>query len=134
MINYAELLRTELADDLTYGVLKINGKSHCVTLERPDLDNAPNFSCIPAGHYVCKRVNSPRFGITFEIVDVPDRSHILLHPGNVAADSRGCVLLGRHYGELRGDRAVLSSGKAFDRFMAAAEGVDEFPIYVKEAA
>ena len=47
------------------------------TLEEEDQGNRRNVSSIPAGTYIVKRVDSPRFGDTFEITGVPNRSHIL---------------------------------------------------------
>lgn len=131
MINQVELIRLETGDDGTFGVLRVDGKVHCVTLEPPDEDNRQNVSCVPEGEYVCRRIHSPRYGNTFEVADVPGRTHILFHPGNVVGDTRGCVLVGRQFGLLRGDRAVLNSGKTFDGFMALSEGIDEFRLTIE---
>ncbi len=133
MINKAELIRLEKSNEGTFGVLRLDGQVFCVTLEPPDEDNAVNISCIPQGEYVCRRVDSPRYGATFEIDGVPGRTHILLHPGNVSGDTRGCVLLGRHFGLLRGDRAVLNSGRTFADFMKRSNGAEVFPFTVNEA-
>jgi len=134
MIEQAELIRLEQGEEGTFGVLRIDGQVYCVTLEPPDKDNQANISCIPEGKYTCRRVQSPRYGNTFEVCDVPGRSHILLHPGNIVGDTKGCVLLGRHFGLLRGDRAVLNSGNTFAEFMKRTEGGDEFPFIVQEVA
>ncbi len=80
---------------------------------------------------MCRRVESPRFGYTYEVTAVPGRSHILLHPGNVVGDTQGCILLGRHFGLLRGDRAVLNSGQTFAGFMEECGGADSFPFIVE---
>lgn len=113
----ADIIRLETGAEGTFGVLRMDGRVFCVTLEPPDRDNRRNASCIPAGEYVCRRVESPRYGVTFEVTGVPGRSNILFHPGNVSGDTRGCVLLGNHFGLLRGDRGVLNSGRTFARFM-----------------
>ena len=105
MVEKVEIVRLEKGFDGTFGVLRLDGKVFCVTLELPDLDNEANISCIPAGAYTCRRVDSPAFGRTFEISDVPGRSHILFHAGNVADDTQGCVLLGRYFGLLEIGRA-----------------------------
>lgn len=131
MVESAELIRLETGADGTFGVLRLDGKVFCVTLEPPSLENAVNVSCIPVGQYRCRRVQSPRFGETFEVADVPGRTHILLHPGNVTDDTQGCVLLGRHFGLLRGDRAVLNSGRTFDDFMDRCHGAEEFVLTVE---
>jgi hypothetical protein len=132
MMNTVDLIRIEQSDDGTFGVLKIDGQAWCVTLEPPRGGNAKNISCIPSGRYVCRRIRSPRFGLTFEVTNVPGRTHILLHPGNVVADTQGCVLLGRHFGLLRGDRGVLKSGRTFQAFMDELDGVDEFLFIVED--
>ena len=128
------LIRLEKSDQGTFGVLKLDGAVFCVTLEPEDRNNAANVSCIPEGEYLARRVNSPRFGETFEITGVPDRSHILFHAGNVEGDTHGCVLLGRSYGRLRGDRAVLNSGDTFKAFLAAASEIDTFPVAVRDVS
>lgn len=133
MIERVELIRLEKSEEGTFGVLRLDGKVYCVTLEPPDKDNRENMSCIPAGQYGCRRTGSPRFGETFEIRDVPGRSHILFHPGNVQGDTKGCVLLGRHFGLLRGERAVLNSGRTFSEFMEQCEGGNVFSLTIKDA-
>lgn len=132
MVNQVELIRLETGDDGTFGVLRIDGRVHCVTLEPPDEDNRQNVSCIPEGRYLCRRVHSRRYGNTFEVADVPGRSHILFHPGNVVGDTRGCVLVGRQFGLLRGDRAVLNSGRTFERFMELCKGGDQFEFTIED--
>ena len=63
-------------------------------LERPWEDNAVRVSCIPTGTYKVSRWVSPSKGDCFAVQDVPDRTHILLHPGNGIGDSLGCLLPG----------------------------------------
>lgn len=132
MIESVDLMRVEQSEEGTFGVLRINGRAWCVTLEPPERGNAENISCIPPGRYECRRVRSPRFGHTFEVADVPGRSHILLHTGNLVADTQGCVLLGRHFGRLQDGRAVLNSGSTFKAFMEEMDGVDVFPFVVED--
>lgn len=132
MKNLVEVIRVEQGEEGTFGVLKLNGQAYCVTLEPPQRGNAQNISCIPAGEYHCKRVSSPRFGETFEIMDVPGRSHILFHAGNVVDDTSGCVLLGRHFGRLGDVRAVLDSGATFSDFLCQCKGDNDFPLVIRE--
>lgn len=110
------------------GVLHLNGRPIAVTLELAWRNNARNVSCIPLGRYRCVRTVSPRFGDTFAVVGVPDRSGIVFHAGNTAADTQGCILLGAAYGEPRanGMRTVVGSRVARDRFRRELEGVREF--------
>lgn len=132
MTDRVDLIRIEQGEDGTFGVLRLNGRAWCVTLEPPEHDNAKNISRIPRGEYVCRRVRSPRFGVVFEVTDVPGRTHILLHPGNMVSDTQGCVLLGRNFGKLQGGRAVLNSGSTFASFMEAMDGVDEFRFTIED--
>ena len=132
MIERVDIIRIEQGREGTFGVLRINGQAWCVTLEPPDYGNVENISCIPSGRYVCRKVESPRFGTTFEVVDVPGRSHILMHPGNLVEDTQGCVLLGRQFGLLHGNRGVLNSGRTFRDFMDYLRDVEEFPFIVED--
>ena len=59
------------------------------TLELPWLNNIRQESCIPAGTYNCERLNHPRFGHCWHVKDVPGRSEILFHAGNIASGQRG---------------------------------------------
>lgn len=102
-----------------------------LTLERPWLDNAVGISCIPSGNYVCRRVNSPRFGDTFEVTGVRGRLHILLHKGNVDDDSRGCILVGEEFSTWTdGTASIARSGAGFDEFRKRVEGEDAFELEI----
>lgn len=114
------------------GALRIGKKLFCATLEPATQDNIPNHSCIPPGQYVCKRYYSKKFGDTFEVKNVPNRTYILFHPGNTIHDTNGCIILGITWGQLAGDRAVLNSGKTFDLFMEQFNGLDKFILTIKE--
>lgn len=132
MEKKAELIRVEQGEEGTFGVLKLNGEAYCVTLEPPQRGNMQNISCIPTGTYRCKRIMSPRFGETYEVLNVPGRTNILFHSGNVVDDTSGCVLLGRHFGRLGASRAVLDSGRTFRDFLHQCDGNDEFPLVIRE--
>lgn len=121
MIPIVELIRLETSQEGTFGVLRIQKQIFCNTLEPPDRQNAPDISSIPAGAYVCHRVESDHFGETFEVIDVFGRSLIRFHPGNWVYQTEGCILLGESTGKLRGrkgeSRAILNSGSTFRAFM-----------------
>lgn len=112
----------------TDGHINHNIQKFC-TLELPWRDNRPRESCIPCGRYVCRRVCSPKFGDTFEICDVPNRSNILYHSGNYYKDTQGCVLLGDSANI--STESICDSKKAFQRFMGCLEGVEEFNLIVR---
>jgi hypothetical protein len=78
----------------TFGVLLIEGRLFCYTLERPFLYNIKNLSCIPIGIYDCSyHVGSSKSG--YLLKGVQDRSGIMIHVGNTIADTAGCILLGK---------------------------------------
>jgi hypothetical protein len=75
----------------------------CDTLELPWLDNKKRISCIPEGEYDVIKHVSPKFGECFWILDVPERSEILVHKGNYNRDTLGCVLVGKSLIDIDGD-------------------------------
>lgn len=129
-----KLIRVAYTPDGTFGVLNDDGVPFCLTLEREWNNNERGESCIPTGTYVCRRVQSPRFGDTFEVCDVPGRSHILFHKGNIEDDSHGCVITGEEYGKYKDKIAVLSSGKAYREFKQRTDGINEFELKIMDAS
>lgn len=114
---YVDLFRLEHTDHGIIGVLRVNKQVACYTLELPYIENKANISSIPQGFYNCGLTMSPKYGLTYEVLDVRNRSNILFHAGNTINDSRGCILLGNKVGELSGKRAVLNSRIAYKAFM-----------------
>ena len=125
------LIRISYTPHSAFGVLLDGIIPFCVTLERPWLENKRRISCIPHGIYMCYRVSSPKFGNTFEITEVPERSHILFHKGNLSDDTHGCVLLGERYDPLGEKNAILSSGKAFVEFKKRTKDMNNFTLRVE---
>ena len=129
-------------DDGTYGTLIVDDKLITLTLEESWLKNKQDESCIPEGSYICKRVISGRFGETFMVEEVPDRTNILFHWGNTEKDTKGCILLGLMTGQLytvdddSGDKewqpAILSSKIAFNKFMNLLIGEDFFALTIMD--
>lgn len=132
MESIVEITRLEEGEAGTFGVLRVNKRLECLTLEPQDRLNRQGVSSIPAQQYRCERVCSPRFGDTFAVYGVPGRDHILFHPGNVAEDTQGCIVLGSRVGSLRGRRGVLDSGAAFGRFMDLMHGQEAFHLTIAE--
>jgi len=127
-----ELILKRITDNgkVTFGVLIENNIPFCVTLENPWIDNKTDVSCIPVGTYICKRVNSPKYGNTFEITNVPNRTHVLLHSGNWARDTKGCILLAEQFEVLNGEPAVAQSKKGYTEFMNKVKDKDEFTLKI----
>jgi hypothetical protein len=132
MKTIIEIIRLEETEQGTIGVMKMAKEVFCYTLEPADRLNAPEASSIPAQQHVCRRVQSPKFGETFQVFYVPGRDHVLFHAGNTADDTLGCILLGSSVGKLKGNRAVLNSGETFKQFLAVLAGCDEFHLTIKE--
>ena len=116
----------------TYGVLINEGVPFALTLERPWLGNMPNVSCIPAGSYTAIRHTSPRFGETFLLTDVPGRSEILFHKGNIDDHSQGCILVGESFSHVLGEAGITRSAEAFRELMSIMEGRQAFQLDIEE--
>ena len=131
-MRQAKLTRVSSSESAgTFGVLVVDGFPICGTLEPRWKMNEPNISCIPAGQYRCRRVQSPTYGDTFEVTGVHGRSHILFHAGNWDHNTKGCILLGEQFGKLAGESALQCSRQAVDDFMAVVGSeCDEFLLTV----
>ena len=116
----------------TFGVLAINSEMFCLTLEPPSQENASNISSIPCQQYFCERYSSERYPSTYQVMNVPGRFNILFHSGNTKDDTAGCILCGETIGKLKHDRAILNSGRTFNRLMALMEPYDRFHLTIKE--
>lgn len=133
MVPSIELIRLENKHASgNFGVLRINKEVYCVTLEPPSMQNKSFVSAIPAGQYKCVKVDSPKYGKTYEVKNVPDRSHILFHAGNTSKDTAGCIILAQHYGKLMGNRAILNSGETFHKFLTILYPHQEFILTIIE--
>ena len=97
MINLL-LIRNTFSKKSTIGELFLNGERICDTLENSWQDNQRNISCIPEGVYPVRlrlpRESGTRDYIHLLVKDVKDRDYILIHIGNTAKDTSGCILVG----------------------------------------
>ncbi|SKA64109.1 DUF5675 family protein [Desulfobaculum bizertense] len=125
-----ELLRVENGADGCFGVLRKNGRILCLTLEPGWRENRVLISCIPEGTYAMTAHVSPRFGKCFALSGVPDRTEILIHPGNTAQDTQGCILPGLRLGILSGRRAVLMSRDALRALDAALKDCGQMTLRI----
>ena len=127
------LKRIASRDDGTYGVLLADGAPFAVTLERPWRDNRRGESCIPPGAYTCIRVQSPKFGPTWMVKDVPGRSEILFHAGNVFADSHGCILVAERFIVWQdGGCAIADSRVGIAELMSLTNGIVSFNLKIED--
>ena len=119
------LTRLESDQNQTLGVLQLFSGTEkyfeCKTLELPWKNNSPFVSCIPPGTYRARKHNSPKFGRSFHVLNVPDRSEILMHPGNYNRDTLGCILPGMAFKDIDGDglKDVKSSAIAIEHLWDA---------------
>ncbi len=94
------------------------------TVERPWLDNIPRWSCIPEGQYKCVPRPYYRGGYNaIHVTDVPNRSYILMHKGNIMHNVEGCIAVGTELGCMHDLWAVKNSGNAFGQLMRWAAKV-----------
>jgi len=123
----------------TFGVLLDGDTQFAVTVEPPWKDNTPFISCIPAGWYICERHQSPKYGDTFLITNVPKRTFIVFHKGNWGAphsleksDTEGCIVVAEQFENLDGVPAVRSSWKGFKEFLQRTNGINRFQFTIKD--
>ena len=103
------LKRIALRPTYTIGKLYIDGEYFCDTIEDPvvDIDKSGKFdgeekkvygeSAIPYGTYKVIMTVSPRFKrLLPRLLDVPHFEGILIHRGNTAIDSHGCIIVGKN--------------------------------------
>lgn len=124
-----KLVRKVYTDTGTKGLLYTAENSYpFYTMENPWLDNRKTDSCIPLGTYTCKPVNSPRFGKTIEVTDVPNRSHILFHAGNSPDDTDGCILIGLNGND--NNTMWISNSRAAMKIFLEQLGNEEFELEI----
>lgn len=124
------LTRSPSTDQGTFGLFKMEDGTEFHSLELPWRNNEHNLSCIPAGTYTCKWVQSPKHGECYLVTGVPDRQAIEIHSANFAGDVEkgyfsqllGCIALGTTVGLLevpgaiKQQMAVLQSKIAIAQF------------------
>lgn len=125
------LLKRHCTPDGNFGFLIGPGNiPFAVTLELPWEENKKGISAIPMGTYRCQRVQSPAFGNTFQVMDVPGRTHVLFHSGNTVADTKGCILVGHGFDLVHGKPGIVQSKKEFAEFLALQKGTDAFTLTI----
>jgi len=119
-----EVRREPSANACTLGSLYVDGQFECFTLEDVIREVAlqsvalwkiPGETAIPSGTYQVMVTMSDRFQRLLPLlVDVPGFVGVRIHSGNCAADTEGCILVGRR----RGTATVLESRLAFQALFA----------------
>ena len=134
------LKRIALRETYTIGKLYVDGVYFCDTLEDKvrdynkdgdllDKDEQKVFgeTAIPYGMYKVILNYSPRFKkILPRLLDVRHFEGILIHPGNTAKDTHGCILVGKNNQVGR----VNESKVTFDRLFAVLKQATEIFIEI----
>jgi len=114
-------------------------------MELPWRNNKKGLSCVPAGTYLVKIRKSPKFGFTYWVTNINGREFILIHGGNFAGDVTkgwksnvlGCIELGKRFGTIGNQRAILTSKPTVRKFKNHMQS-DDFMLTIignmKEAA
>lgn len=143
------LQRHALKAGYTIGRMEINGRYFCDTLEDTDRGlresmtedeiaalKVKGATAIPTGTYrIDMQTRSPRFGrVLPRLVSVKGFAGVLIHSGNTAADTEGCILVGenRERGKVLNSRATLERLLVFLR-AAQAEG-EEIELTITRSA
>jgi hypothetical protein len=124
------LTRQPSANGCTLGELAVDGDFQCFTLEdivRPV--KIKGMTAIPAGAYEVVVTFSERFKRPLPLLlNVPNFDGIRIHPGNTAADTEGCILVGAR----QTADSVQQSRVAFDAlFGKIAEAAQREKIFIQ---
>ena len=121
--------------DTTLGLLWVGGAFQCYALEDQVRHGAkiPGVTAIPAGRYRVDITWSPRFGRRLPVLlDVPGFDGVRIHPGNTAADTEGCILVG--LGSDTVEPRITQSRAALELLMDRLAGCDGFTLDVRKGA
>lgn len=115
--------RTDRSGDSTIGKLYVNDQFECYTLE--DVERPVKIkgkTAIPAGRYEVVINQSQRFGRLLPLfLNVPNFEGVRIHPGNTAADTEGCILVGETKSEGSIGQSKVAFERLFNKLKAAAE-------------
>ncbi len=143
-----ELKRIARKETYTIGRLYVDGRYICDTLEDKDRDGNRNGrfdggekkvyaqTAIPNGTYKVTLEHSPKFSSRYGgrkvpyLHDVPHFEGILIHTGNTADDSAGCILVGTNSATGRITNSLAAFNKLLPMLEQAAARKEEISITV----
>lgn len=114
-----KLERLISTSEFTLGKFDFQGIRYYTCEDAIRLKKIPKITCIPEGQYQVIIAWSPAFKRQMpRLLNVPDFKGILIHSGNFAKDTEGCILIGHR---------LLTNGVADSR-----EAYDEFFRHLKK--
>lgn len=114
---YMQIIRDYSLTIQSIGVLQVMTDNDSVTFKCNTLEpcwhkNYLRSSCIPVGTYKVIKRKSLRHGNHFHVLNVADRDMVLIHAGNFANDTKGCILVGDGFYNLNQDSVLdISNSK-----------------------
>lgn len=103
----------------------------CKTLELPWKDNKVSISCIPKGVYNVTPYSSTAYPDTYEVMQVPGRTYILIHWGNYYTNTEGCILVGKEYADINSDGEIdITSSRDTVKALKEATEYNDFKLYI----
>lgn len=123
MKNIVTIERTYLPECTLSRITTPSGSVYA-GIENPWLDNRPNVSCIPEGMYIAtlepsnltKRLTGGEYDDAWRLHNVVGRSAIIVHVGNTAADTEGCLIIGLRRAPVNNKFGVVDSKLALRAF------------------
>lgn len=129
-----QIKRFAFKETYTIGKLYVDGVYICDTIEdkvrvlKSAKDKIYGETAIPAGTYNADIYFSKKFGYkVIRLFDVPYFSGILIHKGNTAKDSHGCVIVGKN--DKKG--WVSNPTIAMNKLIEALEGADKIIVTIE---
>ena len=120
--------RVQLSGESTIGELSVDGRFECYTLEdkvRPV--KIKGRTAIPAGRYEVIINFSQRFQRPLPLLlRVPNFEGVRIHPGNTAANTEGCILVGDTKSENFIGQSRVAFERLFDKLKASSESAKIF--------
>jgi hypothetical protein len=137
------ILQRFIHDKVTFGKLLLDwipDHKDIYTIELPWNNNENGISCIPQGLYNLRVHNSAAHPNTFELLNVPNRTSILIHEGNFASfvnlssgmhkpDTEGCILVGLGIEEAT---PMITKSKLALQYLRDVIGQDNCSIEIKD--
>ncbi len=129
------LTRSYFAEGVN-GKITYNGNVVCETIELPWRHNKRSISCIPEGTYqVIKRMHH-KHGAQLQVVNVPNREGILIHPANFALrELQGCIApVSKCTGPGKGDYSRIAMERLQNLIYPVLEAEEKVMLVIKSVA